>query len=210
MADPASQRPTRPSLLLRLRDPRDGEAWEQFVAVYGPLIYGHGRRKGLGHEDAEDLTQRLFAQIARSIRSFTYRPELGRFRDWLGTSVRHEIGRILKRKERQEEGKGGHDSADLLDAVAAPAEDGEWEAAFNAHVLQAALARCRPHFEEETWRAFERVWLEDRPAADVAAEFGRRVGWVYVARARVLKRLWQEVKELADDACLGLAGPADR
>lgn len=89
-----------------------------------------------------------------------------------------------------------------LDGVEARAEDGEWTAAFNAHVLQTALARCRPHFEGETWRAFELVWLEDRPQGDVARELGRRVGWVYVVRSRVLKRLWHEVKELADNTCL--------
>jgi hypothetical protein len=29
---------TRPSLLVRLRDPRDAQAWAQFVDVYAPLI----------------------------------------------------------------------------------------------------------------------------------------------------------------------------
>jgi hypothetical protein len=31
--------PTRASLLGRLRDPRDGAAWTEFVALYGLLIY---------------------------------------------------------------------------------------------------------------------------------------------------------------------------
>ena len=31
---------TRATLLLRLRDPRDDQAWAQFVAIYAPLVFG--------------------------------------------------------------------------------------------------------------------------------------------------------------------------
>ena len=88
----------------------------------------------------------------------------------------------------------------LWTSVAAPAADTAWTAEFNAHMLQVALERCRPRFEAATWRAFERVWLEHRPAAQVAREMGQPIDWVYVAKSRVLKQLWQEVQELADDA----------
>ncbi len=199
MPEPAPE--TQTSLLLRVRDPRDAEAWKAFVAAYGPLVYGHCRRRGLRHEDAEDVTQRVFAQLARSVRTFEYRPEVGRFRDWLGTVVRHEVGRFFKEQSRRERAGGG-DDADPLDAVLAPAQDTAWSEEFNAHVLRCALQRSRPHFEEATWRAFEAVWVEGRPAAEVAAETGRPIDWVYLAKSRVLKRLWEEVRELADDAAV--------
>ena len=38
---------TRASLLVRIRDGNDGEAWSRFVEVYGPLVYDYGRRHGL-------------------------------------------------------------------------------------------------------------------------------------------------------------------
>ena len=62
--------------------------------------------------------------------------------------------------------------------------------------------RSRPHFEEQTWRAFERAWLENRPAAEVAAELNVPIDRVYVAKSRVLERLQQEVQELAEDSIL--------
>jgi RNA polymerase sigma-70 factor (ECF subfamily) len=191
---------TRPSLLLRLRDPRDAEAWRAFVEVYGPLVYGHARRRGLKHEDGEDVTQKVFARIAEAIRTFNYQPDLGRFRDWLGAIVRNETNRFLKHDRGAAHGKGGAD--DALNQVAAPSSDTAWTAEFNAHILRVALERCRPHFEAATWRAFERVWLEQTPAAAVAKEMGQPIDWVYVAKSRVLKRLAQEVQELADDAVL--------
>src|SRR5436190_5925581 len=38
--------PTRASLLLRLRDPHDGDAWKEFVGLYMPLVYGYARKQG--------------------------------------------------------------------------------------------------------------------------------------------------------------------
>jgi RNA polymerase sigma-70 factor (ECF subfamily) len=202
MVNPHSDLQTRPSLLLRVRDPRDDEAWRSFVALYGPLVYGHCRRRGLGRQDAEDVTQRVFAQVARSIRTFSYSREVGRFRDWLGTAVRHEVGRFFRKASRQAVAVGAPPGEDPLADVQSRADDTAWSEAFTAHVLRIALERCRPHFEGDTWRAFERVWIDRRPALEAAEEMGRPIDWVYVAKSRVLKRLWEEVQQLAEDMAL--------
>ncbi|HKB35845.1 MAG TPA: sigma factor, partial [Gemmataceae bacterium] len=48
---------TRPSLLVRIRDAADREAWRQFVELYAPLVYRFARRRGLQDADAADLAQ---------------------------------------------------------------------------------------------------------------------------------------------------------
>ena len=55
---------TRASLLVRLRDPGDGIAWNRFVDLYTPLIYGFFRRHGLQDADAADLSQDVLARVA--------------------------------------------------------------------------------------------------------------------------------------------------
>jgi RNA polymerase sigma-70 factor (ECF subfamily) len=189
-------------LLLRIRDPRDAEAWKTFVDVYGRLVYRHCRSRGLRHEDAENVTQEVFALVSRAIRAFDYRPELGRFRDWLGTVTRNEINRFLKKESRAARGGGGAAEEQALDGIAARGEDTAWTEEFNAHLLATALARSRPHFEEQTWRAFELVWLDQRSAAEVAQELNVAIDRVYVAKSRVLERLQQDVQELAEDSML--------
>lgn len=52
---------TRVSLILRLPDAGDAEAWNEFVGLYRPLIFSLARRGGLQPADAEELTQRLQA-----------------------------------------------------------------------------------------------------------------------------------------------------
>ena len=205
MADDSGELETRPSLLFRVRDPGDTEAWNSFVDVYGPLVYGHCRKAGLAHEDAEDVTQEVFARVSAAIRAFEYRPEVARFRTWLGTVVRNEIKRLFKKKARRVNGQGGPAAEQALENLAAEAKDTDWTADFNTHLFRTALARTRPHFEQPTWRAFELVWLENRPATQVAGELHKAIDWVYVAKSRVLRRLWQEIQELADDSILQAA-----
>ena len=50
MGDPL----TRPSLLIRVRDPADADAWRQFLDLYGPLVYRFARKRGLQDADAAE------------------------------------------------------------------------------------------------------------------------------------------------------------
>jgi DNA-directed RNA polymerase specialized sigma24 family protein len=91
-----------------------------------------------------------------------------------------------------------------LRACEAPAADTAWTVEFNAHILQLALARAQERFEPPTWRAFELVWLNNTSAADVATQMGQPIDWVYVAKSRVLKQIWEEVQNLTEDTSISL------
>ncbi len=58
---------TRASLLLRLRDPRDHEAWVEFASLYEPVTYRVLRRTGLQDADALEVLQELFLAVNRNI-----------------------------------------------------------------------------------------------------------------------------------------------
>lgn len=187
---------TNPSLLVRLRDARDAGAWSTFVEVYGPLVFSECRRRGLQHQDAEDVTQRVFERSVKGLRDFRYERERGRFRDWLGTIVRNEVYRFGEERSRKSAARPGGEHFE--DAIAGPV-DAEWNDAFQERILQVALERCRPHFEPDTWAAFSAVWIENLPAPDVATKLNMPIDKVYVAKSRVLKRLTGIVEELCEE-----------
>jgi RNA polymerase sigma-70 factor (ECF subfamily) len=197
MSDEESSLHTHPSLLVRLRDAQDLAAWQTFVDTYGPALYRYGRHRGLQDADAADVTQEVLAEVARCSRTFEYQPERGRFRDWLGTLARRRVMRFLERQTRGPAATGGEEE---LAQCVSPQADPEWTDEFNAQVLRVALERIRPHFESATWRAFELVWIEGRPAAQAADELPMPIGSIYVAKSRVLKRLEEEVRALVEDA----------
>ena len=201
--DTQSRLHTRPSLLLRIRDSADAEAWRQFADLYARVIYGYCRRRGLQDADAADVTQEVLAQVARSIRTFEYSPERGRFRAWLGTVTQSKIERFRRKANRPDGGAAIDPDARASDApveeAESPGADPEWIDEFNSEVLRAAMDRIRPEFEPQTWRAFELTWLENRTPQDAARELGCRVHAIYVAKSRVLGRLREEVAALAED-----------
>jgi RNA polymerase sigma-70 factor (ECF subfamily) len=198
MSEEQSRLHTRPTLLARVRDPRDAVAWREFTEIYAPLVYGYCRRRGLGEHDAADVGQMVFARVSRAIQSFEYDPSRGRFRDWLGTVIRREIQRFLAKRQREVRGAGGS-SDQAIKNIPDEGEDPLWEEEFNRHIFQTAQERSRPHFEAQTWRAFELLWLENLPAAEVASQLDLAIDRVYEAKARVLRRLREEVLLLAEE-----------
>ncbi len=193
MSGDNSSTQTRPSLLLRIRDAHDAEAWQTFVMIYAPLVYRYALRHGAQDADAADLTQDVMVEVARAIRSFEYRPERGRFRHWLFTVTRHLLVRFNQRIARRPEQAC---DIEVLEALKDDRADVDWDDAFNARVLRVALQRIQPSFEPFTWRAFECVWVEHRSAAE---ELSLRIEQVYIAKSRVLKRLSEEVHEIVEE-----------
>ena len=103
MADPPT---TRPSLLIRIRDARDAEAWQEFVKLYGPVIYGYARKRGLQDADAADLTQDALRTVAAAAGRLEYDPRRGRFRAWLFTLVHRKLLDYLTSRQRRLQGTG--------------------------------------------------------------------------------------------------------
>lgn len=184
---------TMPSLLLRLRQHDDTAAWDSFVEVYSPLIYGFCRLRKLQATDAADITQEVLVRVSKAIRAFEYDRERGLFRDWLARIVGNEVSRHLSKQTRRQTG-----SEQLVETIADTHAE-HWNEHFHQHIFDTALERCRPSFSPDTWQLFQRSWLEKIPAKQVAESENVSIDAVYVARSRVLKRLRREVESLAED-----------
>ena len=74
---------THASLLLRIKNRSDAEAWSEFHALYAPLLYRYARRRGMGREDAEEVRDQCIEVISRKIKDFDYDKEKGGFKNWL-------------------------------------------------------------------------------------------------------------------------------
>jgi RNA polymerase sigma-70 factor (ECF subfamily) len=158
----------------------------------------------LQEADAWDVTQAVLTNISRWIGSFEYDRSRGRFRSWLGVVTQREMQRLRERAARPGGGTGGGCLDRLLDDLTG-STDPAWSETCNAHIFRRGLERSRPHFDENTWNAFSRTWLQHEPPQQVARQLGRTIAWVYQARYRVLRRLQAEVVWLSDDV-VGTAG----
>jgi RNA polymerase sigma-70 factor (ECF subfamily) len=187
---------TRASLLARLGDPEDRAAWRQFVELYGSLVYGFVRNRGLQDADAADLTQEVFLAVAQAMGRWRYDPRQGSFRGWLYGVTRNKIAEFLRRRQGQPTGSGDTATLNRLDQAPCPDSDLaiDWEREFQRQLLRVAAARIQESFAPSTWIAFWRTAVEGKSGALVAEELGVTVGAVYVARSRVLARLTEQVR----------------
>ena len=112
--------PTQPSLLVRLKDAHDREAWERFVDLYAPLVYAFVRKRGLQDADAADLTQDVMRQVALAAHSLEYDPKRGSFRGWLFTVVQSRLTDHWRREGLRERGTGDTDAQHRLNELPQP------------------------------------------------------------------------------------------
>jgi RNA polymerase sigma-70 factor (ECF subfamily) len=185
---------TSASLLERLRLPGQQDAWARFVNLYAPLLQFWARRLGLQDTDAADLVQEVFATLVQKLPEFEYDREQS-FRSWLRTVALNKWRNRVRRRDPATPGTHGETLADL----AAPDDpDAFGEAEYRQHLVARALQLMQTEFAPRMWKACWEHVVADRPAAEVAAELGIAVGTVYVAKARVLSRLRQELEGLLD------------
>ena len=184
---------TRASLIFRIRDGADSDAWVQFVDIYGPLVYRYARRKGLQDSDAADLSQSVLHEVAQSIDRFDYDPSLGRFRNWLFVIARHKLSRLYRAAEKHPSATGDTATLDLLREVAAQQESDKWEEEYRHHLVAWASDQIRSEFNEKTWTAFSRTAINGEKAADVASDLQMKPGSVYMAKNRILKKLRETI-----------------
>lgn len=196
---PETAQATRASLLLQLRDARNAGAWEQFVEIYTPIIYGFCRNQGLQDADAADVTQEVMRTVARTMEKFEYDRQRGKFRNWLLTVTRSKLSNFFSSRQRQLEPHGHTSIQDLLDREPSPPEQSSWDTEYHGRLFHWAAEQLRPTVQESTWQAFWRTTIGDEEASKVAAELKLSVGAVYVAKSRVLARLKQKIQEVDEE-----------
>src|SRR6187399_304189 len=92
---------TRASLLVQLRSTSNQAAWQEFAAMYGPIVYGFARKRGLQDADAADLMQDVMRSISVAAKNLQYDPRKGSFRGWLFTVTRNRIFNFLSKRKNQ-------------------------------------------------------------------------------------------------------------
>ena len=183
--------PTRPSLIERLGDAGDHQAWQEFDELYGDLLLRFARKSGLAAPDAEDVRQEVLLALVRRMGSFEYEPARGRFRDYLGRAVRHAVFRRLGQGAREPERLATEvepDSADWREA------EKRFEREWADQHLRRALEHVRGEFEARSMAIFEAL-LAGVPGHEVAQRFESTPFAVAKVKSRVRARLAERVAE---------------
>jgi RNA polymerase sigma factor (sigma-70 family) len=195
---------TRQSLLVRLKDPNDGHAWSEFVAIYTPLIDRLARAKGFQEADAADLAQEVFRAVAGAIDRYDPDPARGSFRGWLFRIARNLIINLMAARRLRPQATGDSDVQQLLDRVPAPdsAETVLFQVEYRRRLFHWAAEQVRGEFRDSTWKAFWLTAVEGQEPGDTAKSVGISVGAVYIAKSRVMARLRAVLEHVEGESVL--------
>ncbi len=190
---------TKPSLILRLKDLNDVQAWNEFAEIYEPLVYRLACKMGMQHADALDAKQEVMLHLAKVVEEWRQQPG-GSFHGWLYRVARNVMLRYVERHRRDPKGTGDTQHQVCMTDIEAPGSQltAEFDIEFKRQIFAWAIQRIRSEVEPTTWQAFWETFVKGSSVGEVAAGLGISIGNVYVSRSRVMKRLRETVQKRID------------
>ena len=157
---------TPPSLLERIRDPSEGQAWERFVSLYTPYIFTLVRSAGVGRQDASDAVQDVMLLLIRKMPDFKYDAQRS-FRAWLRTVVRNRLNEVAR--QRSMPLLFATNELNLANSAAIESVE---EMEYRWHVVSRALEIMQREFAPTTWKACWEHVVSGKTAVECGAGLG--------------------------------------
>ncbi|TWT32619.1 RNA polymerase sigma factor [Blastopirellula retiformator] len=193
---------TRETLIRRLPDAADVEAWDAFIELYEPLLFRLARSKGMQQADAEDFVQEVLAAVAKAVGRWVDKDDRGAFKAWLFRIAQNMAINFMTRPKHQRIGSGDSQIAGLLAQLPDPNSESTqlFALEYRREQFRCAAEQVRGQVNERQWQAFWKTSVEATPIPQVAAELQMTVGSVYIARSRITKRIREKISSLEEQS----------
>jgi RNA polymerase sigma factor (sigma-70 family) len=190
---------TNPTLINRLGDWRDHEAWVDFVTRYDPVIRSTSGRYRLDAESTEELCQQVWIDLARRMQTYRYDPGKT-FRGWLRRLCQSRaIDLLRKKKANAVKWLEDQPAASLLQDASAGIEVDESAPSERPLLLRQAeevQEAVRRRVGERTWQVFWNIAVEGQSVRETSATAGISYYAAFAARKRVGRMLREEGQRL--------------
>ena len=186
--------------LLQRAKANDQGAWDRLVAIYGRLVFYWCQKAGVREADIPDLVQEVFQAVFRGLDGFQRQPDQGTFRGWLRTITLNKLRDQARRGRHKPVARGGTSALKQLRQTSVDSWPEVEDAGADEQqmLLEQVLAVVEGDFAPATWQAFRMTMFDDLTSSEVAAQLGISANAVRHAKARVLRRLRQELNGLVE------------
>ena len=187
---------TRSSVIRAVADTENEAAWQRLFDLYAGFVFSIARSKGLKDEDADDVVQVVFSDLARNLPTFQYDRAKGKFRSYLTGLVHWRVKDKLKASKRDADLKASF----WEEAKASTTDDGgfserEWQAA----ALEEALRRIKTDVRPEHYAAFVASAVEGQDTETVMNLYGLSRDNLYQIRTRLTAKLREAVAKVLEE-----------
>ena len=161
------------------------------------MVYQWCRHYSGPEHDAADLVQEVFRTLLLNLQNF--RPERGGpgFRAWIRSITLNKVRDFFRSSAYRNRAVGASQFLDPMDAISGSQEMESSSTDEQRELTARVLQLIQVEFEESTWRAFWRCTVDGASSTIVADELGISCAAVRQAKYRVLRRLRDELNELA-------------
>ncbi len=192
---------TRQTLLIRIRNQHDEKSWEEFIGYYQSYVFAVVTNMNISHHDAEDIVQSVMLKAWKKLPEFEYATRKGRFRGWLATVTRNEVSNFFRKKKwelNNLEGKEGERIESDFHEISQPEIEEISLREWKLYIAELAWKNVKKNISTESAEAF--VMLADEiPPQEVSEKLGIPIDNLYVYKARIKKRLCQEIMLLEEE-----------
>ena len=182
---------TRSSVLRAVADTGNEAAWSRLFDLYAGFVFSIARSKGLKAEDADDIVQVVFTDLARNLPTFQYDRAKGKFRSYLTGLVHWRVMDRLKAGKRDAELKASF--WEEAKPAATSADDGFSEREWQSAALEEALRRIKTDVRPEHYAAFVASAVEGQDTETVMRLYGLTRDNLYQIRTRLTAKVRETV-----------------
>ena len=188
---------TRSSVIRAVADTGNEAAWQQHFDLYAGFVFSIARSKGLREEDADDMVQVVFADLARNLPTFRYDRAKGKFRSYLTALVHWRVMDRLKAGKRDADLKASfwEEAKSAASAADEDFSEREWQQA----ALEEALRRMKPDVRPEHYAAFVASAVDGQDTESVMRLYGISRDNLYQIRKRLTEKLRETVTAVLDE-----------
>ena len=181
---------TRSSVLKAVADTENEAAWVRLFNLYAGFVFSIARSKGLKDEDADDIVQLVFTDLARMMPTFKYDRAKGKFRSYLIGLVHWRVKDKLRIALRDKEFMADY----IEEAANMPSADRDFaEREWQAAALEEALRRIKPEVRPEHYAAFVASAVEGQDTETVMRLYNLSRDNLYQIRKRLTAQLRETV-----------------
>ena len=188
---------TRMTLLQKVQQQHDEDAWEELLSSYSDYIYVIVRNMNINPEDAGDIRQQVFIKLWKQLPNLDL-SKMTRFRGYVATAAKNCAHDFIRKRVRESnrqdqlryESELGH-----LESVSMPAIERIAENEWNNYVSGRAFKNIAGNFSKEALAIFKGT-LAGEDLRTLAEKYKVPASTAYRLRNRIKESLVAEIKAL--------------
>jgi RNA polymerase sigma factor (sigma-70 family) len=197
----ASTYVTRHTLLERIRDPQDSEAWKEFIDFYKNYIYVIVRSMNINPHDADDILQQVTLKLWKNLPEHLHDPSKGRFRAWVSTVTKNTVISFIKKQKthfKKLDQAKQIEATNYLKDIKVPEIEKIAQVEWEIFITNTALENLEERFTEQAIQAFK-MHVNGKSPEETSKDLGVSRDSVYKYISRVKVRFIDEITYLRQE-----------